>query len=474
MQRLIKFKLWLTALVLTLTPSLVSAAPNTETWVQDYTTGNCSSDDTAGFNNAIKHWETTGGRLELGSGCYTISAPGLNFSQSTTGSPVYGTVEGDGPNLAQIHCASGVGRCLQFNQYWFGHLQGFSVTGAGYGNQDASGNSDYGLVLSNNVQDLGSQAGSIQDVRVGGFARCFMLGDDSYPSPNGPGAAAEFSLTNVGGDYCGAGVWLGGNNSGDFIFNKPNFTHSGSAFLAGYGAPFQLSILGGGATNNDHELSVQGDCAQFSMRDYRSEGNNGIPILIGGCPGQKVTIENSHLNASATQAPISIQLNNGDTQLIADNNELNGVIQHVQGTSSITLIGNTVATDPSIPDEVQFSDPNCCGAYYLIASQNRKTTSPNGMYPGDWWPEYIGGQWFLPPNQQPTPTPTPVVATATVAAPTSTATSLPSPSATPVPTSTPVPTVQPTQCTVNVTASNATPTTGSVSFDVHFNVPTCQ
>jgi hypothetical protein len=439
----------------------VQAAPQDVTYMRDYTHGDCSADDSPGFQQAVTHWASTGGILNLQTGCYSLNESVI--ASLPNDNPIFGIVEGDGPDQAQIHCGPGVGRCLQFNQFWYGHLQGFSLTGAGYGTQDAGSNTDYGLVLSNGVQDLGSQAGSIEDVRSGGFARCFMLGDDSYPSPSGPGAAAEFTLTNIGGDYCGSGEWLGGNNTGDFINIKPGFTHSGSAFFTGYGAPFQVVIKGGGATNNDHELSIQGDCAQFTMEDYRSEGNNGIPILAGGCSGQKLFLSSLHLNAQVGFAPYSIQLDNGDTQLTVFNSELNGPIEHVQGLSTVNLTGNTIASPDGV-SFVVFSDPNCCGAIHLYSQGNRNTTSPNGMYPGAALPDYADGIWLTPPGQgtpvptntplpqptatntpvaQPTPTNTPVppTPTATPIPPTATPTNTPLPTATPVPpTPTPVPT----------------------------------
>jgi hypothetical protein len=480
--------------------------------MHSYTRADCNADDSAGFQAGLNAWAARGGTLNLGSGCWLLNQPVRVALPNAA--PVFGTIRGDGPELAVIHCGNGVGRCIELDQWWFGNLEGFNVIGGGAGQRNAGNNRDFGLVLGNNSQDLGTCCGTITNVNVSGFARCWMFGDDKPPF----GAAAEFTLNTVGGNECGGAdgqygatnggmhcggdpndpnpdelarygggtFWFGSYNTLDFVLNRAGSVGSGTTFCTGYGGPGQIILNGGGSTDNQHEVNIGGNCTTFQMNSYRAEGGNnadGHPsIRAGGCPGQKLTIVNSSLRVTSLYSPISIVLDNGDSQVFLVNNNLVGQVQMVQGTQTIYAYGNTVITQDGV-EPFGFSDPNCCGAMRLYTAGNRNATNIGGEWPTDWWPENLQGMWLFPPNtdaSKKNPTPTPIPATA---APTAQPTAVP-PTRTPIPaTATPIPltatsvpaTPTPATCSqdVNVRVSKATPEPDGVSVDLHLDIPTC-
>ena len=509
---MIKGLLVFAALILSVMPSNTQVAQAATLDIHNYVSGNCNLDESAGFQNALNALSAQGGTLDLGTSCIRVDHPVRAVLPNSA--PTFGTIRGDGPELAVIHCANGIGRCLEFDQWWFGTMSGFSVIGGGSGQLNAGDNRDFGVVLSNSTQDLGTCCGTISNVTSSGFARCWMFGDDVPPF----GAAAEFTLTNVSGNNCGGAdgqygttngglhcggdandpnpdelarygggtYWFGSYNTLDFVFEKPGTVGSGTTFCMGYGGPGQVSVVGGGSTNNQHELNLRGDCTSVFMTNYRAEGGSNAdgwtPILSGGCPGQKLTIVNSTLRATTPYTPISIQIDNGDTQTYLVNNNLVGQVQMVQGSQTVYAYGNTILTQ-GVP-AFGFSDPNCCGQMLLFTAGNRNAQSIPGMWVTDWWPDNLQGMWLFPPNSDaskhnPTPTPLPVstpvppTATPRPASPTATATT--PPTATPSPTSAPA-TSTPIVCSsdVNVRASKATPEADAVSVDLHLEIPVCR
>lgn len=504
----------LTLLASAVSPSTVAQAATIN--VRDYVSGNCNTDESAGFQQALNAWSAGAGTLDLGTSCILLGHP-VKVALPNAG-PSFGTIRGDGPNQAVIHCADGVGRCIEFDQWWFVNLEGIGVVGSAAGINNAQGNTDFGLVLNNNGQDLGTCCGTIRNVTSSGFARCWMFGDDQPPF----GAAAEFTFDNIGGNYCGgadgqySGVnggqhcggdsndvdhgelaragggtfWFGSYNTLDFVFNKIGSVDAGTVFCTGYGGPGQISVVGGGSTNNQHELNISGNCTTFFVTEYRAEGglnaDGNTPVRAGGCPGQKLTIVNTQLRATSLYTPVSLSLDNGDTQVYLVNNNLVGQVQMVQGSQTIYAYGNTILTQGV--DAFGFSDPNCCGQMRLYTAGNRQASSVAGLWVEGWWPENLQGMWLFPPNtdaskHNPTPTPLPVVtAVATIIPATTTPrppTSTPIPAtATPVPpTATPVPaTSTPATCSqdIGVTASKSGETASSVSIDLHLDIPVCR
>lgn len=411
----------LLTLVLAFVPARADAAPSNVIHASDY----------ASLPDAVNAWLAaekagTGGTLDLGTSDYDLTST-LAIAQPD-GSPVFGTIRGDGPNLATIHCANGIARCIEFDDFWQGSLSGFGVVGAGYGTHAAGDNTDAGLVFAARHQDLGACCGSIDNVTSSGFGRCWMLGDDQAPL----GAAAEFSLTNVQANWCGIGWAVAGNNSLDFVFNKPNSTQNGVTFQTIYGAPTQILVYGGGATNNDQEFVYRGDCGTFSIAGYRAEGRTrpDLPqVELGGCTGQQASIRDSMFGAQTEYSPVSILVHGSEAFLSLTNNDLIGTVQHIEGVTVIDSSGNTIYTEGGTP-AFSFSDPNCCGAIHITSRGDHTASQVNGFWFGGWWPEYAGA-WLFPPNQQAaTSTPVP-----------------PTPTTTPMPTSTPTmipPTVTPT------------------------------
>lgn len=483
--------------------------------VHNFVKGDCSQDDSASFQRALDAWASgsAGGTLDLGTVCISLDHPVKVALPNAA--PTFGTIRGDGPNLAKINCAAGIGRCLEFDQWWTGNLEGFSVGGAGYGTVNAAGNTDTGITLSNSVADLGSCCGTISNVISSGFARCWQFGDDQAPL----GAAAEFTLTNVGGNYCGGAdgayaaggtscgaanngpagelgqhgggtFWFGSYNTLDFIFQKPASVGSGTVFCMGYGGPGQLSTVGGGGTDNQHDLFLGGDCNSVFITEYRAEGGNNAdgntPVRAGGCSGQKLTIVNSQFRATSAYTPVSISLDNGDTQVALINNQLIGQVQTIQGVQTVWAVGNTILTQGGAP-AFGFSDPNCCGQMLVYTAGNRQSGNVAGMWPSDWWPDNLQGFWMFPPNSdasktRPTPTPLPTGPTQTPRPATPvppTATSIPAtatpipPTATPVP-STPTPVAATCSTDVGISASKATQTDDQVHVDLHLDIPVCQ
>ncbi len=515
-----KLLLALALLLVSVTPAEGQPAPQVLN-VRDYVRGDCTQDDSAGFQQALNVWSANGGTLDLGTVCISLQRP-VKVAKPNAG-PTFGTIRGDGPESAVIHCANGIGRCLEFDQWWFVNIEGIGLVGGGQGNRNAGDNRDFGLVLSNNAQDLGTCCGTITNVTSSGFARCWMFGDDQPPY----GAAAEFVMNNVGGNFCGGAdgqysnvngglhcggdgndssgselaragggtFWFGSYNTLDFILNKAGTIGSGTTFCTGYAGPGQIEVHGGGSTDNQHEVNLQGNCTTFFMSEYRSEGGSNAdgntPIRAGGCPGQKLTLVNSQFRATSIYTPVSISLDNGDTQLFLINNNLIGQVQMVQGTQTIYAYGNTILTQGGV-DAFGFSDPNCCGQMRLYTAGNRQTSSISGMWVEGWWPDNLQGYWMYPPNadaarKNPTPTPLPIVTVPATAVP-ATATPRP-PTATPIPatstpvpptstpaasTPTPAPTVMVCSQDVNVSASKATQTDDAVSVDLHLDIPICR
>jgi hypothetical protein len=223
------------------------------------------------------------------------------------------------------------------------------------------------------------------------------------------------------------------------------------------------------------------------MTEYRAEGGSnadGNPsIRAGGCPGQKLTIVGSTLRATSVYSPVSISLDNGDSQVFLVNDTLVGQVQMVQGIQTIYAYGNTIMTQ-GVP-AFGFSDPNCCGQMLLYTAGNRNASNLGGAWPTDWWPDNLQGMWLFPPNSgashdNPTPTPLPATTpqpTATPQPPTATPMPVP-PTSTPLPpTATPVPaTATPEACSqdVNVRVSKATPEPEAVSVDLHLDIPVCR
>lgn len=440
--------------------------------LSDYAVGDCVTDDSAHVQAAIDAWHD--GTLRLGSGCYRL-AHTVRVAHAD-GSPVFGDIVGDGPGLTRFKADRGIGFAFRFEDWWLSHMQGFSVEGAGYGTWGAGNNTDTGILFGAGHQDLGTAGGTVEGVTVGGFGTCWMMGDNGVPPLS---AAAEFVMTNVGGNYCGDGLAFASYNTLDFVLLKVGFLHSRTAFHTVYGGPGQITIVGGASTNNEHELNIRGDCTSVVMTNYRSEGGpqQGIPILAGGCPGQKLEITSSVLSATSLFAPVSIQLDNGDSQVYLRLNNLNGQVQSVQGLQTIFSMGNTIVVPEGTPP-YGFSDANCCGAIRLYEFGDRGSTAVAGMWPDTRWFE-VQGEWLFPPNSDaakratPVPTSTPVAATAV---PTATPTAIP-PTATPVPSKTPTvaptATAQATACVVSLHASNATRSKDGIDFDVHFSVPAC-
>jgi len=437
----------------------------------------CSADASPALQQQIDAWLTAGGTLHIPAGCYRLSHT-LRFAHAD-GSPVFGNIEGDGPEVTRFVADAGIGQALRFEDWWLGSMSGFSVQGSRNGVTNPDNTGDAGIVFAARHQDLGTCCGTVENVTSSGFARCWLMGEDAPPFP----AAAEFVLTNVGGNYCGDGFSFASYNTLDFVFQKAGFTNTGTAFHTIFGGPGQLTFVGGGSTNNATELNTRGDCTTVYMTEYRAEQTTSIPVLAGGCPGQKLTIINSQLSARSDYVPVSIQLDNGDTQVALIGNTLIGQVQMVQGTQTVYAYGNTILTQNGLPP-FGFSDPNCCGTMRLYTAGNRNAQSVAGSWPTDWWPDNLQGMWLFPPNSDAShqnPTPTPIPATTATAAPTAQPTALP-PTRTPIPTTaTPIPLTatpgaSPTTCSqdVSVTAAKSGETADSVSVDLHLDIPVCQ
>src|SRR4051812_39928882 len=95
------------------------------------------------------------GVIDFGTGKYRTGTTPLKIAQSD-GSPVFGKIVGDGPDVCQITASAGVGRAVEIDEMFHGYVGGFGIQGAGYGTWAAGGdlpdddihkNHDYGLVL---------------------------------------------------------------------------------------------------------------------------------------------------------------------------------------------------------------------------------------------------------------------------------------------------------------------------------------
>jgi hypothetical protein len=450
-----------TILFLSVFSSSVEAQASTVR-VRDYAPiADCSQDQTAQVQAAIDAWIAgqpgqSKGKLDFGSGCWRTSQT-LVVGR---GQPVFGVITGDGPNLATIKPAQGVGRAIQFNDYWFGELSNIGVQGAYYGTHGAAGSTDQGLVFAATHVDLGSCCGIISNVSVSGFRECYQFGDTQSPT----GAAAEFLLNNTFATWCGVGYSFTQLNTMDFVFNKPSVTHSDVGWKAN--GITQILVYGGSSTANNQDFNFSGSCGHFVVQGFRSEGGrpdtSRAMAEVGGCNGQRTVISDTVMSVSPDYQHTSIAVVGSESWLTLERNTLVGPVRVIQDWARIESHNNSIyVRDGDQP--FTFAD-QCCGALWLVSTGDYQPYIPQASWFVGWHNQYPEpGVWFdaqmqlvrgempqpgPPPDQEPNVPPTPAPPTATPVPPT--ATPVP-PTATPVPTATP----QPTATLVPATATPA-------------------
>ncbi len=318
------------------------------------------------------------GVLDFGTGKYRTGTTPLKIATGD-GSPVFGKVVGDGPDVCQITASAGVGRALEIDEMFHGYVGGFGIQGAGYGTWAAGTNTDYGLVLAKRGQDLGTTRCILERIEVAGFAHGYNFGDDQPPY----GAAAELKLVELGAQYCGIAFAHAEFNSMDFVYDLPTAIHCGTAFGITFQGVTQLFVKGGSATNNGCDFDLHGNNGTVVIDGFRSEQGpqqSGASVRIGGSTGTHIDIRNCLLNIGTDYRPTCIEIVGGQTFLKLQSNLLIGAVRNIQDWPVIISELNGIYVQDG--DRPFDTDPNTpIGGVYLRSE-------------GDWLPSQVNGGWF--------------------------------------------------------------------------------
>jgi hypothetical protein len=360
--------------------------PAPSDWVRvrdDYCSNPGNVDDAPAIQAAINDFlslqkQGTAGVLDFSVGNYRISQP-LHFRQPDN-SGLFGRIMGDGQELCRINVDAGVGRAVQFDDYWNGIIGGINLVG-GYNGQHGGGGGDWGWCFCANHQDLGSANCVLESLGSSGFSRGFVFGEDVPPY----GAAAEMVLNLCNVQFCDIAFNFNQFNTMDFVFLRPGWLHSNTGMQCTYGSVTQLFITGGASTGTDVDFRFAGNTGTVDINGFRSEGGTTAgqpPVILGGGNGDHVTIRNSTFRQTTEYTPTSILIDNGNGGYTFEHNQLVGCIRHIQGTHYVKAHGNAIYIESGTPFDC---DPGTwIGSIYLDSRANFCPSQVNGFWFDHW------------------------------------------------------------------------------------------
>jgi hypothetical protein len=299
------------------------------------------TDDTARIRRAIAAWLTsTDGCLNFGSGVYQVSSE-IRIERPNVGA-IFGTVRGDGPGVCQIKGVPNK-RTLTVVNFNEGIIEGIGFSGGPSPRPAMNwtyGQDHVGLTLGN-IGGGVSHGAHLRNVRFENYAVGLSLGDWHTA-----GAAAEWSIQNVGAARCHIGIGgFGFNTLNNSFFN----TELGECVFGVYSdSAYGWNFYGGSLGNNYHSFHLMcgGEVIVEGMRDEYGPltdaagggfitygASTSIRLLVRGC--QVLDQEPFRTNR---WYPVSIRPTNGQTSLILEGSTIAG---RAEATKYLAIRGSS-------------------------------------------------------------------------------------------------------------------------------------